>query len=283
MPKNKPTSRQTGRSAHANFSGQHLIRDKSLVRRMIELARLSPEPLVLDIGAGAGALTIPLAQEGWRVLAIENDPLFARKLRGKLGEAEGIRLAEADFLEMPLPRKPFGVVANIPFAITTAVLGRLMDHPAVPFRHGVLIIELGAARRFTADPVTQARILGWRMQFDLKLAEPVPPDRFSPPPRVQCAILTVRRKKEPLVRPSDHARFMGLVTQALRVPAAPLYGALGPWFTPAQLKHLVKLLRVDRSVPVGVLNERQWADVFETMIRYVEPYRWPKACGSSRR
>ncbi|MFB0843352.1 ribosomal RNA small subunit methyltransferase A [Paenibacillus oleatilyticus] len=283
MPKNKRSSRQTGHPAQTNFSGQHLIRDKSLVRRMIELARLSPQPLVLDIGAGAGALTLPLAQEGWQVLAIENDPRFAEKLRSKIREAEGIRLAEANFLEMPLPRKPFGVIANIPFAITTAVLGRLMDHPAVPFRHGVLIVELGAARRFTADPVTQARILGWRMQFDLKLAEPVSPDRFSPPPRVQCAILTVRRKKEPLVRPSDHARLMGLVTQALRVPGTPLHAALGPWFTPAQLKHLVKLLRVDRSVPVGALNERQWAAIFETMIRYVEPYRWPRAGGLSKR
>lgn len=283
MPKNKRPSRQAGRLAPTNFSGQHLIRDKSLVRRMIELARLSPQPLVLDIGAGAGALTLPLAQEGWQVLAIENDPRFAEKLHGKLGEAEGIRIVEADFLEMPLPRKPFGVVANIPFAITTSVLGKLMDHPAVPFRHGVLIVELGAARRFTADPVTHARILGWRMQFDLKLAEPVSPDHFSPPPRVQCAILTVRRKKEPLVRPSDHARFMGLVTQALRVPGAPLHAALGLWFTPAQLKHLVKLLRVDRSAPIGALNERQWAAFFETMIRYVEPYRWPKAGGMSKR
>jgi tRNA A58 N-methylase Trm61 len=54
---------------------------------MIQPGKTNPQPLVLDIGAGTGALTTPLAREGWRVLAIENDSILAEKLRRRIGKA----------------------------------------------------------------------------------------------------------------------------------------------------------------------------------------------------
>ncbi len=215
--KNGMTGRRTqGTGKHApNISGQHLICSKRLVRRMIQLAGTNPHSLVLDIGAGTGAITIPLAREGWRVLAIENDPAFAEKLRRKCGEADHIRIIENDVLK-PLPRQPFVVVSNIPFSITTPILGKLMDQPAIPLQRAVLIVEYGAARRFTADPITNPRILGWRMWFDVTFVQTVSSDHFSPPPRVNAAILRISRKNRPPVAIGEHRRFMGLAVHALR-------------------------------------------------------------------
>jgi 23S rRNA (adenine-N6)-dimethyltransferase len=244
---------------------------------MIQLAKANPQPLVLDIGAGTGAITIPLAREGWRVLAIENDPSLVEKLRRKIREDDDIQIIERNILELPLPRKAFGVVSNIPFSITTRILGKLMDRPAIPFQQAVLIVEYGAARRFTADPITNPRILGWRMWFDMNIVQVVSPDHFTPLPRVHAAILSISRKNRPLVPIREHHRFMRLVMHGLRVPHWPIDEALGDIFTNSQIKHLAQNLGIDRNDPICSLNETQWAATYDAMHQYVKPYRWPKA------
>lgn len=285
MSKNKRTDRQgVGRGRRSsrgggnvsNFSGQHLIIDKRLAERLAGFADSGSYALVLDIGAGGGALTVPLAAQGRRILAVENDPVLADKLKQKMKDLHNVQVVERDVLDMKLPGSPFGVVANIPFSITTAILGMLMDRPSLPFQGGALIVELGAAYRFTADPITDPRLLGWRMWFDLDIVQTVQPHSFFPPPGVRSAILRIRRKNDPPVPVRDHSRFMGLAAHGLRYPRKPLGEALQGVFTAPQLKRLLQTLRIGRDAPVCTLDERQWAAVYETMCRYVERHRWPK-------
>lgn len=242
---------------------------------MIQLARLQPQPLVLDIGAGSGSLTIPLAKEGWRVLAVENDPEMAAKLRVRVVEHANVRVIEQDIRELRLPGRPFSVVANIPFSITTPILGMLMDRPTGSFQQAVLIVEHGAARRFTGTPITDLRILSWRIWFEMRLVRAVSPAQFFPRPRVQAAILSICRKPHPPVAVSEHAHFMGLAAHALRAPHWPMYAALHGLFTAVQIKHVVRTLGVDREDPVCSLTESQWALLYATMRRHVPAYRWP--------
>jgi 23S rRNA (adenine-N6)-dimethyltransferase len=259
-----------------SFPGQHLLSDKRLARRIVSLAENHGRDIVIDIGAGAGALTIPLAEQRWRILAVESDPALADKLRRRLRDKENVRILQEDFLRMHLPRKPFRVVSNIPFSITTATLGRLLDQPSSAFQGGVIIVELGAAFRFTRDPITDPRILGWRTWFDLEVIRSIPAGSFSPPPRVDAAILSVKRRNPPLVPLHAHARFMSLVKGCLRAPYSPAIRALRGTFTAEQVKRLVRRLQVDRSAPICFLDPLQWALVYDTMCHYVEPCRWPR-------
>ncbi|GGA43115.1 ribosomal RNA small subunit methyltransferase A [Kroppenstedtia guangzhouensis] len=260
----------------ANFPGQHLMHNKGLIKELIKISGVNRRDLVLEIGAGTGNLTLPLAEKSKKVLAVENDPVFAEKLQRKIKLDSNIEVIQRNFLQMNLPRVPFSVVANIPYSITTPILGKLFDQPGLPIRRAVLVVEKGAAKRFTADPITNPRILKWRMWFEMKMGRTIPPRNFSPPPRVDSAILILQRKDQPVVALHHHSRFMALATYGLKSPHLSVPLALKGVFTPPQLKHLLRHLKMDRDTPICSLTEDQWGVVFNTMIQVVPPFRWPK-------
>ncbi len=85
---------------------------------------------MLDLGAGYGALTVPLARTGARIVAIELDPRLARTLARRFESQPLVTTVQADLRTVPLPRRPFRVVASPPFSLTTLLLRRLLDDPA---------------------------------------------------------------------------------------------------------------------------------------------------------
>ena len=93
---------------------------------------------------------------------------------------------------MPLPRQPYLVMASIPFAITTALLDRLLGAPGTAVERADLVVEFGAARRFTARRPGDPRLLWWAARFELRLGRRIGADRFSPPPGVDAAVLRAR-------------------------------------------------------------------------------------------
>jgi 23S rRNA (adenine-N6)-dimethyltransferase len=137
-------------------------------------AGVPPGALVLDIGAGFGRLTGPLLASGARVIAVELDPKLARSLQRRFPDA---RVVCADALTMPLPRRPFRVVANVPFGISTALLRRLVAAPHL--ERADLIVARGFAIKWsTREP--RARI-----------ARHLSRHCFMPPPSTDATILVV--------------------------------------------------------------------------------------------
>lgn len=262
--------------------GQHLLHNKHWIRTIIAQAKLASHEQVIDIGAGLGALTIPLAKRVNRVLAIEIDPKFADRLRRKTAMFKHVKVLELNFLQMPLPRQPYCVVANIPYEITTPILNKLLNSPSSSFQRAVLVIEKGAAKRFTEPFTTNPQLLTWRMWFDFSRGPTIEAANFSPPPNVESSIFTITRKKEPLLPFTAHTAFQSLVTHALKVPQQPICTALSDIFTSPQITRLCRNLGTDRLAPVQTLTEQQWAIVFQTMRHYVSPERWPKIKRSPR-
>jgi FkbM family methyltransferase len=112
--------------------------------RIVAEAGVRPGELVVDIGAGSGALTLAAARRGARVIAIEVDPIWVRQLRQNpavRASRDRIRVERADVLDYPLPQTPFRVVACLPFGATTAIMRRLLDDPQVPLQRADLIVQ----------------------------------------------------------------------------------------------------------------------------------------------
>lgn len=132
---------------------------------------------MLDVGAGTGALTAPLVDAGARVIAIELHPARADALRARFGSS--VTVVRADATDLRLPRRPFHVVANPPFAATTALIKRLTHHGSRMVRAD-LVLDGRVARRW-ADR---------RGDFVGSLGPTVPRRAFSPAPPVDARILT---------------------------------------------------------------------------------------------
>jgi len=161
--------------------GWHRLADE-WAARVVAAAGVRPGELVLDIGAGHGALTGHLIQAGARVVAVELNPRRADVLRERF---PGITVVQADAARIPLPGRPFRVVANPPYGISSCLLRRLLA-PGSRLSAADIILQRAVAHRY-ADTATR--------RFTLAVGLALPRLAFLPPPHVDSAVLVVRRRR----------------------------------------------------------------------------------------
>jgi 23S rRNA (adenine-N6)-dimethyltransferase len=148
-------------------------------------AAVRPGQLVLDIGAGRGALTTHLVDAGAQVIAVEPHPGRALWLRQRFAGAN-VTVVQADALSLRLPQRPFRVVASPPYGISSGLL-RLLLAPGSRLVAADLVLQRAVVRRYVEGRSATAR-------WDVRAGRPVPRRAFRPPPRVDSAVLVVRRR-----------------------------------------------------------------------------------------
>jgi 23S rRNA (adenine-N6)-dimethyltransferase len=169
--------------------GWHPLR-ASWARRLVADAGVQPGELVLDVGAGTGAITAPLLAAGARVVAVELHPQRLHVLRERFAGNQ-VRVVRADASALRLPRRPFRVVANPPFGITTALLRRLLA-PGSRLTAADLIVPRPVAHRWAAGRAPGAR--RWLGLYEATVGQHVPRQAFASPPPRDCAVLVLRRR-----------------------------------------------------------------------------------------
>ena len=195
--------RRTERDERRRSFGQNFLADPALVRWFVDSLGLQPGELVVEVGAGTGALTRPIAATGVRVWAVEPDPVWAARLRDRLhavGSGEGVRVIETDVRRLALPHEPYRVVANPPFGITTELLALLLDRPRRGPVRADLVLQAEVARRHASTPPVALRTAGWAPWWEFELGEAIGRDSFRPRPSVDAAVLTIR-KRRPAILP----------------------------------------------------------------------------------
>lgn len=176
------------RRGHARQWGWHQLHSDS-AEQLVADAAIPRGALVLDIGAGTGAITEPLLRAGARVIAVEAHRGRAAQLRERFGD--DIVVVQADAADLRLPRKPYYVVANPPFGVSTPLLRRLLQ-PGSRLVGGRLILQDQVVRRWASGDAPGAR--RWSREFTLSAGRRVPRHSFRPRPRVDTRVLAIARR-----------------------------------------------------------------------------------------
>lgn len=200
--------------------GQNFLVNPQVLNKIVEAANLNKEDFVIEVGPGLGILTNELAQKSGQVQSIEVDQRLIPMLKNTLGHHKNLEIILDDALKTKLPTKPYKLVANIPYYITSPLLNHFLqpthsdDIPAAPQSlHPtliVLLVQKEVAEKICAKPGDQS-VLSLQVQIFGKpeIVQIVSSASFFPRPKVDSAIIKIETYPESLIK--DTKTFFRLI------------------------------------------------------------------------
>ncbi len=190
--------------------GQNFLIDLNLLRVLVDSAKVGPNDVVLEVGAGTGSLTVQLAKQAAWVVTVEIDPDMRRMAEEQLSSCRNITLIPYDALKNKntinprvldaiaeqlavSPERRFKLAANLPYNIATPLISNLLDLDRPP-ESMTITIQKELADRMLAKPCTKdyGALSVWvQSQCDIEVARVLPPQSFWPRPKVTSAIITI--------------------------------------------------------------------------------------------
>lgn len=210
--------------------GQNFLKNKDVVRKIVDAANLSAEDVILEVGPGKGVLTEELAKIAGKVVAVEIDKNLVKILRDKFKGNEKVEIAEGDILKnnvvdlistFPLPDSEaesacsqrekglekeeeldtkYKLIANIPYYITSPIIRFFLENKFPP-KEMILMVQKEVAERIVAKP-GQHSILSLSVQYYAKpeLLFYVSKNDFDPVPEVDSAVIRITPNAERIER-----------------------------------------------------------------------------------
>lgn len=218
---------RSDRDTRRRALGQNFLIDERAIAAVVGTLHPPPGSTVVDLGAGAGALAVPVARRGAHVVAVEWDVDWVRRLRARAPEWGSVEVVRADVLTVAFPSTPYLVVASPPYGIATAPVRRLLTE-AHGLVRATLVLQLETARRLAGRPRCGRVAATWAPWCSLAVEAP---QAFRPVPAVASAILTLAPRATPLLSPAAYAAYDPFLARLFggrgRTVADRLGGALG--------------------------------------------------------
>ena len=256
--------------------GQHFLTTKSYRQRIVQALPLQADDLVVEIGPGRGAMTELLAQRARAVVAVELDGLLAKALAQTLQPSARIEIIHADILSTDLAALCRGrevgqcfVFGNLPYYITSPIIHHLVSYAAV-IRAMALLVQREVAARIVAQPGSREYgYLSVLAQFYSKprLAFVVPPGAFSPPPKVQSALVNFQtRLKFSDWAADDPAHFLEFVKRCFAQKRKNLLNNLMASFPRTRIIQALDSQDLPPSVRAEEMAVDQLADLWRGLV-----------------
>ena len=195
---------------------QHFLRNPRLIAELIGHSNIRRGDLVIDIGAGSGAITAVLARRCRQVLAYENEPGILNKLQQNMRRHKNVKVIAQDFLQAKLPDEPYKVFANIPFRLSADIVRKLTNNDETHTPQAIYLIVqkqfaqklVPSDRHFTSQLGTQ--LAPW---WQTRIRRPLRRTDFTPPPAVDTVLLELKPQSEPLLSTLERDEYQSFVAK----------------------------------------------------------------------
>lgn len=248
--------------------GQHFLYDEDTLDKIVELARLDTDSVVLEVGPGKADLTRKLAGVAKKVIAVEYDNDLAHQLQTSLN-IDNVEIIQQDILEFDLSTldNDYSVVANIPYYLTSKLIKRLLGAENSP-RRLVLLIQKEVAQRLAAKPGQMSVLaISAQMYGQVTLGPVVVSEMFDPPPKVdsQVVVIDVSADTNPDI---DNKKFFRLVKAGFGERRKKLTNSLGGGFgvESGQIKTALDSCNLPDTARAQELSLEDWYNLYEVFL-----------------
>lgn len=201
---------------HANKKlGQNFLIEDEVVEKTVEVANITSQDLVIEIGPGLGTLTKELLEKAKKVIAVELDEKMIPILKERFFLYHNLQILQEDILKVNVKEliekqkdiKDVKIVANLPYYITTPIIMKLLEEK-LPVNSITVMVQKEVAKRLTAktgDKLCGAITYAVEYYCESKEIVEVPKESFIPTPEVDSEVIQLILRKEPKVKIKEEA------------------------------------------------------------------------------
>lgn len=187
--------------------GQHFLKSPAVLEKILQVISPDENDLVIEIGAGKGALTFPLAERAGKVIAVEKDPYLIPFLLKR--SFSNLIIMEKDILRVDFReimskekkiRRNVKLVGNLPYSLSSPLLFKILKNKEL-FTECIFLLQKEFAERICGEAGSKIYAplsILFQIYFLAKIHFLVSPDSFSPPPKVKSALISLKRREQPL-------------------------------------------------------------------------------------
>jgi len=251
--------------------GQNFLKSQSALNTIISSAELVADDIVLEVGPGQGVLTEKLLPLVKTVVAVEKDrrliPILEEKFKKEIGNKK-LEIIEGDILskeldELGLESEKYKIVANIPYYITGKFLRKFLENEKQPTLITVMVQKEVADRIVAKDGKESILSISVKAYGEPVLIKKVPKGSFSPPPKVDSAILLIKNISKDFFNNVSEEFFFKIMKTGFSHKRKILSKNLTGVFSKDELQRKLRKLGVDENERPEKISLGNWKKILE--------------------
>lgn len=250
--------------------GQHFLTSKAVLRDMLAAADVQQEDTILEIGPGKGVLTEALLATGAKVAAIETDQDMLHELESRFTQAlasQQLTLIHGDVLTTKINEHISGsykVVANIPYYITGEIIRRFLTAHTPP-ESMTLLVQKEVAERIAKSTKETVLSLSVKAYGHPRYVGSVPARYFSPPPKVDSAVLHIANISKSFFETVSEERFFKVVKAGFSSKRKKLINNLSSFESKEELVQTLSSIGLHENIRAEEVNLEEWGEIIKML------------------